>query len=196
MYIDATSYYDPNTRDVAVDNIHPSDTGHAKIATAIQAQIKRYLQPNMVTAGTNAVRMAAPSPWRGCTPVMKGSSTAGTHTYTTQEGSYTISGKVCTYAFRLVVATVGGTMAGSTLITLPPNAPLSVNGKVHTGVIGKKTGISLSASCTNLYCEVSSAADPTVVYIRQAHPTTETELPVGNLSAGMEIRGTISYPVD
>lgn len=52
-------------------------------------------------------------------PVISGSTTAGTQTYTIQIGRWYMTGKMCTIDFRIVLSAVGGTSAGSVQMSLP-----------------------------------------------------------------------------
>lgn len=60
--VDASAYYNPNTGDISVDNVHPNDTGHAHIAEAFLHTMDLRVRPGLgsgaggtvtsITAGT------------------------------------------------------------------------------------------------------------------------------------------------
>jgi hypothetical protein len=95
------------------------------------------------------------------TPVIAGTTTPGTHTYSTQEGKYYKVGKLVTAFFAITMTAKGGTMAGAASITGLPftadNLNYSQGGSItRAGVIDIPTsymglGLMIPASSNVVY---------------------------------------------
>lgn len=80
------------------------------------------------------------------TPVLAGSTTAGTPTYTIQAGSYEQIGRNVTVRFIINITAWGGTPAGNATITGLPSATSSATNNYSSCYIGTYTVSGLAAS--------------------------------------------------
>jgi lysophospholipase L1-like esterase len=194
--VNTSGVYDPATGDVSADNVHPSDQGMAKIADAFAAAM--VVAPKRDMSGavrklrrdldvfTGAVGAVGAGVYK---PEIVGLTTKGSNTYTGQVGNYRVSAGMCTVWFDVQINAKGDAMAGDVCVTLP--FPVSPTGAAP-GVIGERSGYSLSANCTGLYLE--AVPGMALAVIRQSAVVYST-LPPANIAGGARLRGTISFPV-
>jgi len=134
------------------------------------------IQFNGDTAAANALDDYEEGTW---TPAVIGSTTAGTATYSTQNGRYTKIGNIV--HFELFVAYTGGTGAGNLRIDGLPFAP-SISNATYTAVtIGYLNSISLSANHTPLFL---CASGDSYIYNYQVPSGGGTNIPIPYSGSG------------
>lgn len=129
-------------------------------------------------------------PW---TPGLAGSTTAGSPTYTTQNGWYMMKGNEITASFQLVGATWPGSPAGNALITGLPytSSTFAVNpGKCF---FTSYSGITFDATYSSASAEVASASTTAVVFENGTGPSAV--LTPAKLGTTAVLSGTCIYRI-
>lgn len=127
------------------------------------------------------------------TPVIRGSTTAGLFTYSTQQGIYTKIGRLVTVHVNLVVNTVTTAAAGNLEISgLPFNAGSGVNyygpyGLYHFGIAGSKNYSTISMGSGNNFFTTDGGA--------LGVDGTQAAISAANVGAGDYIRFTATFTV-
>lgn len=190
-YVDAAGAYDPETQ-TSGDGIHMSQTGQTNVANAFFAELDMRRSLAAVSAAVLGER--ARSGTVRFTPTLYGFTTPGTQTYTARAGEYTLDGEICTYRFRIVLATKGGSMAGFVAIGLPlaAAAPGDLLDLLDVGTIGRAKGITLISGARGLYGEVIPGTS--AMLIGQGDDSS-TWLGAADITGTAEISGQIRYRV-
>jgi hypothetical protein len=128
------------------------------------------------------------------TPTVAGTGTAGTQTYTTQQGSYTRIGRLITVQCNIVLSAVDGGIAGNVQISGLPFNATNVSNQHWTSVV-RSGNVTLSANYTWLTCVVN--ANTGNILIRQSGSgQAEAALPVTGLAATSSFTITMTYATD
>jgi len=123
------------------------------------------------------------------TPYLFGSTVAGTHTYTSQTGVYTVIGKRVFATFVLVLSALDGAATGQTRIGGLPFAskPGSIYHSVHISHVG---GLGLQAGNTQFSGDIGSG----VSYMRiLGLGTAPGVIPITNATSTFNIRAVAIY---
>jgi len=119
-------------------------------------------------------------------------STSATFAYTTQGGTYTKVGRICTASFRLEVSGApGGTTSNSLFMGGLPFATATLADTYHGGHQGVYFNINLSATGTMAY-QLSSGSS-TVEWKNIGDNIGETAVLASYLGSSAEIRGQLVY---
>lgn len=166
----------------------PQSMDGAKIA-ALAAELDSLRQ--MIVAPVRSPGIS-PSPiaW---TPVLAGSTTAGTQTYSKQWGVYLEVGPLVIGMFSIALSALGGTIAGNVTITgLPILSNNSTGAQAQPGSLPLWGDITLGAGYTALGLDV--AAGSNVIAVQESGSTlAPLALPVSGLSSTSILVGTIAY---
>lgn len=126
------------------------------------------------------------------TPVLAGTSTAGTNTYSVQGGNYTINGRMVTVDFTIVLSGNSVAMVGNLVIT---GLPFPCNASFRSGAlaVGQADNITLSGGYSQFGGSVT--AGESQIRLQQFGSNVATlALPEAAISATTGgIRGSISY---
>lgn len=123
-------------------------------------------------------------------PVIAGKSTAGTFTYSTQEGAYFRIGKMVTATFTLVIDTVSGSPAGGITVSLP--STIKNQGSRHWYGASRTSGVSWGTSETNeVWIALSGESVVTLYGTRNGAAQAISDC--STLGNGDSISGTITY---
>jgi hypothetical protein len=125
------------------------------------------------------------------TPVVAGSSTAGTQTYTVQQGAYTRVGRAITVTCTVTLSAVDGGIAGAVLITGLPVASANVSNQNYTvGLRASNVDLSTGYTwMTGLLIPNSSQ-----ILVRECgDDVADQTLPVAGLNATSQFSFTLTY---
>jgi hypothetical protein len=123
------------------------------------------------------------------TPVLSGTSTAGTPTYTVQTGRYNVIGNMCFVSGRISITALGSP-TGNMQISLPLPA-VNIANNFATCVLDC-TGVSLSGSNTYFYARTAPNSDQMGLY---QGGVTSTQLVAGNFAATATVIWSIAYEI-
>jgi len=163
--------------------------GLLDISGASAGQVKFPASQN-ASADANTLDDYEEGTW---TPVIAGSVTAGTQTYTNQIGLYTKVGRVVHFKVRITLSAFDGATAGNVLITGLPfsgNSTTNLRQAIAVGVWG---GITLSAGYAGLGVNFSSTSNLNLIQVGSA--SAATNLTVAAMSSTVELQIDGSYIV-
>jgi len=164
-------------------------TGNTTTPTAVVNAVK-FPAVQVASADVNTLDDYVEGDW---TPTLRGATTAGTFTYSVQQGKYTKIGRLVTVHANVIVASVSGSPAGALEVAgLPFSAGggISVYGPFllyHFGITSSKDYSSLSINTGQNY--FSSAGGALGV------DGTQTEIPASNVGASDYLRFTATFIV-
>lgn len=126
------------------------------------------------------------------TPVLAGSTTPGTHTYSVQSGSYEKIGRLVIARFNVAITALGGTQAGNWTITGLPFVNTATANDTGRCYITSMTGVTLTASYTFLAGNIPSSASA-VNLVQNGSAQTASAVPVANFAAATTLTGACEY---
>lgn len=96
------------------------------------------------------------------TPVVRGTGTAGAHTYSAQAGVYIKIGRIVHFNLVVILTAKDGAMAGGIQVTLPLTS--NNDGVNSNAVVGRVKNVDLSAGYTQYAAQVDAAAASLQIY--------------------------------
>jgi hypothetical protein len=144
-----------------------------------------------VLAGVNVYDYTNDQQNTSFTPTIKGATTAGAPTYTSQFGSYSRIGNVVTFQLRVSITAKGG-MLGAISVEGLPTARATLAG-VTSVFAAEYSGITVSGGNTYLYAELASGTTSLLLY--QGGSTSNAQLTDTNLAAATTVQISGSYSV-
>lgn len=139
-------------------------------------------------SSAGAVTLGSRGTW---TPVIAGSTTAGTATYTTQVGSYEVLGRTVIARFDIVTSALSGGSGNATITGLPVTAA-NTTGDAGTCTIAQATGVTTDSGYTAIAGVVSPNTAVVTLYENGSNKTGQPDA-VGNLAAATTLVGTCIY---
>lgn len=128
------------------------------------------------------------------TPVIAGSTTAGTQTYSVQVGRYTRIGNTVHFRLTVAISALDGAAAGGTRITGLPFAANSTSNNRNSAAIGLMANVTQTAAKIAFTAHIDASA--TEVRMRETASAAGTaDLPVTNLGATAQFSIAGSYEV-
>lgn len=122
-------------------------------------------------------------------PTVYGATTAGTWTYTTQEGEYVKVGRQVTFSIRVKIATVSGSPTGSLAVGNLPYATSSMSARTY---VVMSDLVSWGTGPTTIVA-YHAASGSFFTFYGLTNNATWTNVPVGNIVAGDSLIISGSY---
>lgn len=149
----------------------------------------------------NGVPMAGGEPdvYGDWTPVLRGSSTAGTASYVARQGKYIKRKMIGSNPVRYEVTLQGfilGTLSGASGSVQIAGLPCVIRDIVPSANLGFLSNINLSAGCTQIAVAGSNVNLSTLDLTQSGSGLGASAVPVGNLGANFGVRFTMSYITD
>jgi hypothetical protein len=128
------------------------------------------------------------------TPVIAGSTTAGTQTYSLQFGRYYKHGRLVHADFAIVMSAKDGTTAGNFTITGLPFASMNNSSRVYNVAIGAHGGIDLTAGKTQVGGTVGNSAS-SITLFESGDNVALAALGASAITSSTAVYGSCSYEI-
>jgi hypothetical protein len=128
------------------------------------------------------------------TPVLAGSTTPGSPTYSLQQGDYVVVGRMCTIWCEIEITAWGGSPAGNIAITGLPFAAASIGSVVVFPGTLIADGLTLDSGYTQMGVEIVNGS-ATAYLVENGSNKSYGNVAVGNLSTSGLLTFTLTYPI-
>lgn len=155
----------------------------------------RLISPNQLPTGSAPIPAALPLVYKEgtWTPVLVGATTAGTQTYSVQDGTYRVIGDLCHVTFRISLSAFDAATAGAVRISgLPFTARTIASGDEDALGVSAWGGITLGAGYTHLSLRIFSGLT-IVSIIENGSGLARAVLLAAAFSNATEIMGSGAY---
>lgn len=124
------------------------------------------------------------------TPVLSGSSTAGTQTYTQQVGRYATVGNMAFGSFAISISALDGAAAGNGIITGFPLVAANFSSMSFPLYLANMAGITLTATYTQITARISGGAS--TINLLQSGPVANANavIPITGFANASSITGS------
>jgi len=129
------------------------------------------------------------------TPVIAGSTTAGTQTYTVQVGRYVRIGNNVTVHGRVTTSAIGGTIAGNVLITGLPFTARNVTNLLPACSLGNVNNVTLTGGYF-FWTAIVGPSTTSIAIVENRSANTAQSIPVAALGAATDIIITCNYLIN
>ena len=94
------------------------------------------------------------------TPILRGASVAGSHTYSVQQGTRSIKGNICYFTANIALSSKDASMSGAVQIAGMPDTAANVSNRLGAASIGYASNVTFTG-----YSGISAAVQPNTAYV-------------------------------